>query len=202
MEFPSRKAIHEVVEVLDIWGIHKIIKDGCPGEWCLEMIRNTNLKISHGCTKIAVDFGDDDWVLKIPYGGCDFCRDEAENFALIRREHLKKFFAPCFFYGVIRRIPIYLQRKVEKNAEAVSGDCYTYAFAQIERQPTQSDEEYSEEVADYVDCDMEDADVVSAVIGWDERLLDFIAERGINDLHQGNFGFLNNEAVIFDYSGY
>ena len=49
---------------------------------------------------------------------------------------------------------------------------------------------------------MDDYEVVEAIIGENRKLFDFIYENDINDLHKGNFGYLNDAPVIFDYSGF
>ena len=35
-----------------------------------------------------------------------------------------------------------------------------------------------------------------------EIILNFLNENGINDLHNGNWGFIGERPVIFDYSGF
>ena len=111
MDFPSRQTIHEVARVLNEWGITDFFKDTYNQNrnrfniWCLELSKNTNLKVSNGCTKIVVKFGDDNWVIKIPYRTqINYCHREAENYALAHKAHLTNFFAPCYFYGVIDEI--------------------------------------------------------------------------------------------------
>lgn len=85
MDFPSRQTIHDVARVLSEWGITDFFKDiyrqNCNrfNIWCLELSKNTNLKVSNGCTKIVVKFGDDDWVIKIPYKTqTNYCHLEAK----------------------------------------------------------------------------------------------------------------------------
>lgn len=206
MEFPSRKTIHDVVNILSFWDFQSFFKPN-PNhsfeKWCLEVSRNTPLKISHGCTKIVVYFGNDDWVIKIPFSGKrEYCRDEAQNYILARQRGLSKYFAPCYFYGVIDDIPIYLQRRVEKDDEQIQEDCYAYAYNETSQEEDESDEDYVDRVDSYIENDMEDYETVCAIIGYQPELLGFISMLGINDLHRGNFGYLDGRPVVFDYSGY
>ena len=48
---------------------------------------------------------------------------------------------------------------------------------------------------------MTDEEAVKAIIGETKGLLSFLYDNDICDLHSGNFGFLNSNPVIFDYSG-
>lgn len=209
MDFPSRQIIHEVAQVLNEWGITDFFKDTYKQNsnrfniWCLELSKNTNLKVSNGCTKIVVKFGDDDWVIKIPYKTpINYCHLEAENYALAHKAHLTNFFAPCYFYGVIDEIPIYLQRQVDKEDMTIDSECWNYAYSNNPQEEEETDEDYADRISSYVDNDMDDYEVVEAIIGKNRKLFDFIYENDINDLHKGNFGYLNDAPVIFDYSGF
>ena len=209
MRFPSRQAIHDVVQILSEWNVQQFFHNYYNQNytrfdtWCIEVSKETILKVSHGCTKIVVKFGDDDWVIKIPYKtAVNYCKLEAENYAYAHRAKLTKYFAPCYFYGVIDEIPVYLQRRVEKDDYAISSDCYQFAYNNLPREDEENDDDYADRISDYIENDMDDYEVTSAIIGENKKLLDFIWNQDINDLHKGNFGYLNGAPVIFDYSGF
>ena len=74
MIFPSRQKLHQTVEILDEWSIQDFL-NARPSpafnhfeDWCNEISTLTSLRINHGLTKISVDFGDNNWVIKIPFG--------------------------------------------------------------------------------------------------------------------------------------
>ena len=206
MEFPSRKTIHDVVNILSFWDFQSFLRKDTTvsfERWCLEVSRETPLKISHGCTKVVVYFGDDNWVIKIPLSAKkEYCRKEAQNYILAHQRGLSKYFAPCYFYGVIDEIPIYLQRRVEKDDEQIQEDCYFYAYNENAQEYDESDDDYADRVDSYIENDMEDYETVCAIIGYSSDLLRFINMLEINDLHRGNFGYLDGRPVIFDYSGF
>lgn len=209
MIFPSRQKLHQTVEILDEWSIQDFF-NARPSpafnhfeDWCHEISTLTSLRINHGLTKISVDFGDNNWVIKIPFGNStNYCQLEAKMYALAHKKGLGEYFAPCFFYGKIKDIPIYLQRKVEINEELNLDACYYYMRTLCEsfREHDETDEDFEDRVQENLDY-MTDEDAVKAIIGETKGLLSFLYDNDICDLHSGNFGFLNSNPVIFDYSG-
>ena len=148
MIFPSRQKLHQTVEILDEWSIQDFFNARLSPafnhfeDWCHEISTLTSLRINHGLTKISVDFGDNNWVIKIPFGNnTDYCQLEAKMYALAHKKGLSEYFAPCFFYGKIKDIPIYLQRKVEINEELNRETCYYYVKTLCEnfREPNETD---------------------------------------------------------------
>ena len=45
-------------------------------------------------------------------------------------------------------------------------------------------------------------DVRAMLLFDDEALVDFLLENCVNDLHEGNFGYIDGELVIIDFSGW
>lgn len=84
----------------------------------------------------------------------------------------------------------------------ISSECWNYAYSVNPQEEEESDEDYADRISEYVESDMDDYEVVEAIIGENRELFDFIYENDINDLHKGNFGYLNDSPVIFDYSGF
>ena len=174
-----------------------------------EVFDDIGLEVHTGATKVCVmsdELGD--WVLKfnLPFLRMDYCRQESFNYILAAERGLEHFFAETFWYGKIRDQDVYIQRRVEHTSwisDKIKKRFYDYV--------AETEEFYKEDFEDE-DCywdaisenaeDMCDMDRAAAVFGWNEELIDFIEERYINDLHEGNFGWSGDNYYIIDFSGY
>lgn len=171
--------------------------------WCLNhqnYLKNNGLTIHSGETKSCV-LSDKlpNWVIKVGFvmeGNTeDFCTIEANNFTRAIEEGLEDFFAAsyklCSFplpkkYSLRKVVTFFIQERAEPDEEKTSITCEEY---------TGSDEN-------------EDIDRLESLFTDCKykvfcKLLEFIDNWGINDLHSGNFGYTKDGKVkIIDYSGY
>ena len=185
------------------------------GEWCYE--HHEELEGLHGdsgATKMVFLSDDlDEWVIKVPFlfspdiapgskGYEDFCYAEMEVYEEAEKEGLAQYFAPTYFYTIVDDIPFYVQKRAECNSDINEDVFFSYCSNSYDREDFESEDDYYSAVNDDAEY-MEDCDRLSAIFGgWITKLINFFDDRGIGDFHAGNFGFINNEPVLIDYSGY
>lgn len=103
---------------------------------------------------------------------------------------------PVLNYG--ERI-VYAMKFVEANEFDVTDDYYSRQIRYI------NDGEEDEE-DEYYDIPIEEEQVLSLLEYYYPDMMNdfykFINKEGINDIHAGNVGYLNNKLVLIDYSGY
>lgn len=205
MRVPNRKEFE-----YGYWLAERIIESGFfdynsiyswEQEWSDYFANNYGVTEESGCTKSCFISTESDWVLKVrmPDNDCyrDYCYDEAKNYQYAIEEGIEECFAACYFLNRIGGYDFYIQEKVDIDEEAIDSTCYIYASNQCGSN-------------DYEDInelywDMDDYERVTAVFGGTDfkaRLIDFIDNYAINDLHAGNFGYRDSFPVIIDYSGY
>lgn len=131
----------------------------------------------------------DDWMLY------DYCEIE-ESFANKADEDLRRIFLPTIKVGEYSSIPLYLQRKIDEP----------YLFALRKKKKKDYRDYLIEQNAYYLEAPLSDslAGEICMAYGAEtlKKVVRFIEDNEINDLHGGNWGFFNNKPVIFDYCGY
>lgn len=142
-----------------------------------------------------------DWVIKftIPNENRDMCAREYENYVLAEELGLSYYFAKMEFLTAIGGVNFYAQEMVDCD------DCVDHSMSEklaryyesIGQQPGEGEEW---DLLDEVES-MSNVDRIDLLYG-DAKLCQFIADRHINDLHCGNFGFAGDHYVIIDYSGF
>lgn len=212
MNLPSRNEVHSMVDYLVGEGLGNILRSWNQNYDRVDLsILLTELGCgAAGCTKVCVPLNDE-WVLKFPLvapdGIRDWCALEAQNYALAKKAGFAEFFAPCYYWGEVDGLPVYVQRRVVKDSDEIESSVFDYCRSFVERKEGEKEEHYNERVQEFVDYEATDEDTIIAnfcFLGDEDRekFFDFIEEREINDLHCGNFGFFGSRCVIFDYSGF
>lgn len=125
--------------------------------------------------------------------GWDYCQAEVNYYELAEEAGMEKYFAATIKWKDTKGgYPLYLQEKVEW-------------FSHVE--PSRKSMDLAK-VNCCGDIRLDNVEWIAAFLDWyglDEykKLLAFIENWGINDLHGGNIGYRKNGApVIFDYSGW
>ncbi len=162
---------------------------------------------SNGATKDVYVNKNDDWVIKTNISECpndadiDYCRTEYENYLMIKGLGLESYFTPIIPIGFImnegERKGVYIQKKCATNEEAIVD---SLALSLLEENDTLSPEEAEDEV-----CMLEINEILNFLYPDDKeiyKIINFCWDHDINDLHEGNFGYLDDKLVILDYSGY
>ena len=139
------------------------------------------------------------WVIKVgftqkgPREKKDYAAKEYENYLLAVEAGLSYYFPETVFLGVFGGRPFYLQQYAECDESQVS---FEWHERLRERGYYESDEDIWAEIDEM--CDSEKAELSF----HDEELVNFLCENHINDLHEGNFGYIGDRMVIVDFSGY
>ncbi len=181
-------------------------------------LQDTFESINWGCTKVVfIPRELPDWVIKVGFR-CrrtnemnadnefiqDFSDTEYYNYCKAKDAGVERYFAETEDICWVEGKTFYLQRRAVCSEDKVSSKFYQYASNGFEVGDYATEEDYDEEIREYIDDGMEDCEKASAILGEDESLIDFLLENQINDLHEGNFGYIGDEDhyVIVDFSGY
>lgn len=179
-----------------------------------DLLKEMHIKLSKGETKVVIISDElSDWVIKLGLlretcpsyvrdnRAKDFCGLEAFNYKLACIRGVEDYFAKTYDIGKYNGINIYLQEKIETDTELFSDKFYEYASH------CSCSHDYSGSDVDWEDLDEEER--ILAIYAEDEskenldKLIKFVYERDINDLHDGNWGITkDNRYVVFDFSGY
>lgn len=170
---------------------------------------------TNGATKGVIVFQNLGFVIKIPliyhcggdevYGAggendWNYCEAELKNYIAAQTDYnIDKCFARVEFIGTIGEYnhPVYIQEYVDTFANRTTCSYHTDEDVDLVRQIINQSTNW-----DYIDTNWE-ADML-AIYGrkFYEKVKEFIYRYEINDLHRGNIGYLNNNPVFVDFSGY
>jgi hypothetical protein len=166
-----------------------------------------NYSIRNGLTKFVFNLdNNDNFVVKIPFAGTYYwadkeyenygtnhCEEELNVYEYLKDSEIGSLLVPTVFIGKVNGLELYAQPKVE-------------VFNYDKHSPSDKSYNTAEDLG-WHECTADDDDVVASFVeyfGVDEaeRILDYLDEEGIRDIHSGNFGYLNGALVLFDYCGY
>lgn len=159
------------------------------------------------------------YVLKIPctYSkNCldtDFCKKEVENYNAACDEDVDDKFAAIDFLFNFRNYPIYIMEKAECDADRIYDSAYSSALRNHlgDENVDEMTLDEREELEEGFSCDFDSWDSEDQMDSllydiWDyeevDRFKNFCIDHEINDLHCGNYGYINNKLVAVDYSGF
>lgn len=171
--------------------------------------------VCYGATKLVLVDKYTDFVVKVPIksvGGCqftnaptddedyvdDYCHTEAELYKRAKERGLSKYFAKTEYLTEYKGYPIYASDKVYPLDEN-----YDICSDTVRNASEASNKSYS--MFNNGNFRYEWAITFIEKFGTVEftKLIDFVEEEGIGDLHAGNVGFTDNgDPVILDYSSY
>ena len=179
---------------------------------------DTEEESSWGATKFVIFPENKNIVIKIPFNGfykydseeqeeyfdpfflSDYCAKEAAIYKKAERKGIKKLFAKTKYGGMTsnNETPFYISERVF---------CYENFYEEENFKDKKPSKESFEKAKKNSINGLPSRWLAIAYEYYGDtivkKLLDFIAEEDINDLHDGNVGFRKNGApVIFDYSGY
>lgn len=122
------------------------------------------------------------------------CTEELNNYKIAIKEDMKCFFPETDFLANIEGHQFYIQEKAEVDEIAVADSVYKYVS------PYFDDEEIARE---YVyDDEIEIEDIINSLFSKNEadKLLRWLNKYALDDIHEGNIGWLDDHAVIIDFS--
>lgn len=175
-------------------------------EWDVKyksVIEDMGCQIFAGCSKTCLVFKDFPYVIKFDtLETNNDCAIEYENYLEAEKAGLAHYFAKTELLCKKHGRTFTLQQKVSMNGEihsllyeVIDAQTDEYGFAK------EADREYSIE-ADI--ADMEDEERIYSLLGHSlgvMKLIQFIRERGIDDLHEENWGLFEDYPIITDFSG-
>ena len=157
--------------------------------------------VSGGATKACISHTDlTDWVIKVGYKeqvACNYATLEYNNYRLAEEAGLAVYFPVMIYLGEFAGVPFYLQQMAECYEDQITSDWYERLRDSYE----ESEEEYNDnDLWNEID-NMDDDDRVYLTFR-DNELVEFLRKHHINDLHEGNFGYIGDRMVIVDFSGW
>ena len=189
--------INLLVEAGMISDIHDDEKHFCPRTWFRKHMPK-RCDIYEGASKGVIVFEDADYVIKFDYYGSEsYCKLEANNYADAVEAGLARYFAETRFVCEIDGITFTVQEKCDCDEGAVYNSLGRYVRSTYEDEGSEYDEH---DIWSEVDCLFDEGRAYEMF--EDAALAHFICSHYINDLHQGNFGFVGERLVMTDFSGF
>lgn len=186
-----------LVEAGMIADINNVEKRFQPYDWFRDNMPK-RYDIYAGACKGVIAFKDTDYVIKFDYCGNEsYCKLEANNYADAVAAGLARYFAETHFVCEIDGVTFVIQEKCDCDESMVYGSLGRYVRSTYERECS----EYTEDtIWDEVECLCDEGRAYEMF--EDAALAHFICSHYINDLHQGNFGFIGDRLVMVDFSGF
>lgn len=142
-----------------------------------------------------------DFVVKFTTEAFDYCEREYTNYLAAVNAGLDYFFPYTDFLGEINGVKFFIQEYAECDNEAISSIWYDSLREDCVSEEDEDEDIINEKIWNMI-YDLEDDQRVLYCFGNEEKLIDFLNEYCINDLHEGNFGYIGERLVIIDFSGY
>ena len=178
------------------------VLDSDSGHGVLIRIKDGYVRVEYGASKVVFMTSKiDNWVFKVPYKDYEsnYCQMEVEIYENAEREGVEEFFAPCYFLENFDGAAIYVMARAEVSFDRLYSDLYerfsSEGRAENEIEDMLIDIEDSDEYVDWLFPYYSDYDSF-------EKFVEFLRNSNINDLHSGNIGYIGDNVVLIDYSGY
>ena len=150
-----------------------------------------------GVSKCAIVDKDYDYIVKFDTTGNEYCQKEADVYATARTMGIECMFAECEYLGRL---------DLDDNDYVY---LYGYKKAKMTYRSRKIDANEEEELTPYADSPLRERnDCIAADLlhDWGTELFEkldwFCANNDINDLHNGNVGYVDGKLVLIDYSGF
>ena len=182
--FPQKQRENSYMSVEDIWYM-----------WENDTADIDNARFTNGVSRGVFIFDDSDYVVKFSLTE-DYTSfiSEQELYKEAKMCGVEKFFAPITYLCTIGGFKFYTQKKV-KSGTRMDTDGESLSEASISLLNGCNDTSFCQN--DLFDDFYENYEEEELY-----KLIDFINDYDINDIHYKNVGFLNNLPVIIDYAGY
>ena len=188
--------------------------DECEMEdWHFDIVDKLGGRYSNGCSKIVLFFDEyPDIVVKIPFEGIryvdcdkdfevvnerhfsqDYCSSELDIYYEALNVDLEDVFAEEAYIGCYHGISLYAAER-----------CSEYYFWSV-KEPSEDSKKKAEQILPSGYCEMKEyLPIIIEQYGEEfaEKLVSFIEEFEINDLHNGNVGVKDGMFKFIDYSSY
>ena len=209
----DKKELDEILNALEL-GDYNNLYDGVFYEQIIRPFKQKYKKTfsyDYGATKGVIIFEDLGFVIKIPFGascdcefygadcdnGWDYCEAEVNKYEFANKNDLNQCFAETKIIAYIDGYPIYIQEfatMFDKDNGASSNH-------------TKDDMEKIADLCEDNNYECFNTSWLSDVFNFFGekvfyQLMNFISDVDINDLHNGNIGYIGMRPVLVDYSSY
>jgi hypothetical protein len=156
---------------------------------------------SGGATKVCIGHSDlCGWVIKVGYTENvkkDYATYEYNVYCMAEEAGLAHYFPETIYLGEFYGRPFYVQQEADCDEIQVTSDW-------CERLRDRYEEDEKEYDVENLWCEIDDMDSLdrAMLVFCDEKLHDFLIDHRVNDLHEGNFGYIRGCMVIIDMAGF
>ena len=174
-------------------------------DYIYEVARRLNCKADCGATRLVLIFPKHGWVIKIPYGGYDYCAQEVQSYCTAVKYGVEKLLLPIEKVGkTAHGIPLYIQ------------PMYKTSVNDMNRHDQNKIKQLCEKTANHriiakirYNCyySPESYWVIRATQLYGKKFMrsfeNWTKEFRVNDLHNANVGYIDGyRPVLVDYAGY
>jgi hypothetical protein len=202
LTYNEREIANIIIEALVEYGLNEYLSQDNVWDWfCENKMRCMGFWASNGATKTCIGHEDlEGWVIKVGHTsgvGLNYARLEYDNYREAVACGLAYYFPETYYLGEFGGQSFFLQQEVECDEDQVTSDWYE----RLRDSYDEDGEEYDvDQLWDEI-SNLED-DEKAFLMFHNGELSHFLCENRINDLHEGNFGYINGRCVIIDFSGY
>ena len=205
LTFNDREIANALVEALVEYGLNDHLAQ-CGNQSTYSWFYENNMSqfgfwSSGGATKTCI--GHEDlcgWVIKVGHTvdvKYNYARMEYENYRAAKEQGLQRYFPETYYLGDFGGQSYFIQQEADCDEDQVTSDWYEKLRDGYE----EDGEDYDvDRIWDEV-YDLDDGDKVMITF-HNLELWDFLCDHRINDLHEGNFGYIRGCTVIVDFSGF
>lgn len=205
LTFNDREIANVLVEALVQYGLNEHLAQ-CGEKSTWSWFHDNNLEsvgfwASGGATKSCI--GHEDlcgWVIKVGHTidvKHNYARMEYENYRAAKERGLQRYFPETYYLGEFGGQSYFIQQMADCDEDQVTSDWYE----KLRDSYDEGEEEYDVDRL-WAEIDNMDDDEKAFLMFQDGELCHFLYEHRINDLHEGNFGYICGCAVIVDFSGF
>lgn len=160
-----------------------------------------NVTVASGASRGVLIFDDFDWVIKFNFleeidYRWDFCEAEVDIYNAALDNEMEKFFAKAWKGGLFHGRVFYLMEKANTDIDYIDDAFNSGTY--------DSDPDYRGSSG----LELEDEESITNFFGnyYNKdtvlRLLEYCYDNGVNDIYDGNVGYMNGKPVFIDYAGY
>lgn len=168
-------------------------------DWMDETLIKFGYWAADGLTKVCIGRSDlCGWVIKFAFNGCEvYSANEYEVYCAAEEAGFSHYLPETVYLCERAGKVFYLQQEALCQKEDITSDWYERLRETYEEEKLEYDEDDL-----YCDVDnLEDEERVMLSFN-DWAFWDFLKQHHVNDLHEGNFGYIDGRLVIIDFSGY
>lgn len=168
-------------------------------DWMDEILVKFGYWAADGMTKLCIGKSDlHDWVIKVAFNGYErYSANEYEVYRAAEEAGFSHYFPETIYLCERAGKIFYLQKEALCQEESITSDWYERLREIYEEKKLEYDEDDLYEKVD----NLEDEERVMLSFN-DLAFWNFLKQHHVNDLHEGNFGYIDGHLVIIDFGGY